>query len=788
MFYNFKIAVRNLQKNGLYSVINVVGLAVSLAVVIIIMLWVWDELSYDRFHKHVDDLYTTNTIINGIYWTSTPAPLALHAKAEFPEIVNACRIGELGQDIIEYEGVKFQHIEVLVADSTFFTMFDFPMVNGDYSRPFHNSLKLYPDEESMIISESKAKIIFGNKDPVGEIIKMGDRGYFHIIGIMKDFPKNSSIKADVVVPLAILQHNYLDKRMDDDWSGYNYNTYFQLAKGTDSYAFSGKITEMVRRISETDSGGGETSLRFMLQPIKDLHLYGPDGRPVGVEKVRLFAIVAVFILIIACINYVNLVTARAGKRNREMGLRKVFGAKRGNLVFQLMGETLLLLTAAFIVSIILAWLLLLFFNQLSGKEMGLQLFSGHTLAVYGVSLLGILTLAGIYPAIFLASFHPLKTVKAGISNNHSRHDWFRKMLVVIQFVCSVVLIILTIAVKQQLDFLRQKDLGYDKEYVFTVPTVMKYGSYETWKTELMKNHAITGVALSSGDNMIAPGSKGGVSWPGKCKDVTFNLVYATYDFIETMGIPLIAGNISPNADESYVLLNEEAVKAMELENPVGIRLTSGEKYLTVSGVVKDYNFEALNQPVRPLMIRCTNNLNILSYTYIRTTAARSKEAVEHTEKLWKEANPNDDFTYSFLDDNFDKLYRSDIRSGQLFSIFSVIAILISCLGLFGLVTYMVETKTKEIGIRKVLGASVSNIVNMLLKEFLLLVGISMLIAFPLAWYWMNKMLQDYAYHIEISWWMFALTGLITVVLVLLTIGWQAIKAATANPVDSIKTE
>ena len=784
MNYNFKISFRSLLRNGLYSIINIGGLAISLAVGIIIMLWVWDELSYDRFHKHANDLYVTNTVMNDIYWASTPPALAWHAKAEFPEIVNACRTGGYGQNIIQYESGKFQHIGVLAADSTFFTMFDFPI----YSGSFHDQLKLYPDNESAIISESKAKIIFGDKNPIGEIIKMDNLGNFHVVGIMKDFPKNSTIQADIIIPFAIVQRDWGDKPMDDNWSGFGYNTYFQLAKGTNSSVFAGKLTEMVQRVTGSNGGEGEQYLRFALQPVKDLHLYGTDRRPAAMEKVRLFAIVAVFILIIACINYVNLVTARAGKRNKEMGLRKLFGAKRGNLVFQLMGETLLLLTAAFIVSIILTYLLLPLFNQLSGKEMELQLFSGRTLAVYGVSLLGILILAGIYPAIFLASFRPMETIKTSISNNRSRHGWFRKMLVVLQFVCSVVLILSTIAIKQQLDFLRQKDLGYDKEYVFTMPTVMKYGSYETWKSELMKNHAITGVALARADNMAAAGGRSGIPWVGKNKDVTFMVLFATYDLIKTMDIPLIAGDMPLIADESNVLLNETAVKAMELKNPVGVRLGTNEKYSTVSGVVKDYNFEALNQPIRPLMIQCSNDLNLLSYTYIRTTAIGAKKAVEHAEKLWKEANPNDDFIYSFLDDNFDKLYRSDIRSGQLFSIFSVIAILISCLGLFGLVTYMAETKTKEIGIRKVLGAKVSNIVNMLLKEFLLLVGISMLIAFPLAWYWMNNMLQDYAYRIEISWWMFALTGLIAVVLVLLTIGWQAIKAATANPVKSIKTE
>ena len=785
MFYHLKIMLRNLRRSGIYSGINIAGLAISLAACIFIMLWVKQELSYDGFHADAKRIYRINASTGTVAFDLTPAPLTLHAMEENPEIEDYCRVASgFSSGVVEYEGIKLQNLKGMAVDSSFFRMFSFPLIEGNRLNPF-------TDDESVVISESKAKTIFGDKNPVGQIIRLSAQGNFHITAVMKDFPQNTGFEADILVPFAFLQRNYGGNahwtRIDDDWGNFSYTSFVKLVKGVDHQALSDKMSKMFMRLIDVALPPGFEAY-FPLQSLTDIHLYAPDGKPAGMEKVRLFSLITVCILLIACINYVNLVTARSGKRNKEMMMRRILGARRTGLIGHLMRETALLLFVALVISVVLVWLLLPVYNQFSGNNEEFHVFRPENLLLYLGTSLCVLVLAGMYPAIFMSSMLHADKSKSG---RQGVHGLLRKVLVVMQFTCSAGLIVATLTIKSQLDFLRAKDLGYDKEYVFTMPGIKGYASYEALKTELMKNPAITAVAMSNSEKMMVENVNGGIWWPGQEKGAMIYFDRITYDFAETMDIRLLAGNIpSSNEGGGYLIVNEETVKLMQLEDPVGSRIKMGgpesENWNTIVAVIKNYNFEALNQPIKPLILLPTNQLQ--SSLYIRTTAVGAKNAVQHAEELWKQSGAETDFSFSFLDESFNKVYEKDIASGRLFTAFAIIAIIISCLGLFGLITFTAETKTKEIGIRKVLGASVMSIVQMLSREFLVLVGVAMLIAFPLAYWLLNRMLEDFAYRITIGWWIFAAAGIITIVLTLLTVGWQALKAAMANPVESIKSE
>ena len=523
----------------------------------------------------------------------------------------------------------------------------------------------------------------------------------------------------------------------------------------------------------------------MLQPLSKLHTFTPDGQPAGIKTVRLFCIIAALILLIACINYVNLVTARASNRNKEVSVKKILGGKRRQLIAQLTVEAVLLFFAALVLSTVFVGFLFPLFNKIAGKEMAFSLFCFPTLLVYGVTTAAVILLAGLYPAIHLSSFKPLDAFRGGLTGQ-GKHRFLRKTLVVVQFVFSFGLIVAMIVIGSQLNYMRKKDLGYDKENVFAFMVRNMYTRYETVKNELAKNPYIIGVSGSGG------GFRGGnnLNWDGKVLNdnpyITSQEIH--HDYLRLMNVQLASGEYFSENDDKYVLINEEAVRIMGMDNPIGKRIWSDENSridYTIKGVVKNYNFENLKEPVKPLMLTLTK---YPLYIYVKTAEGGAQNALASVEKLWQEYNPNHEFMYSFLEDEFDMMYKADLRVGKLLYIFAFIAIFISVLGLFGLVTFIAEIKKKEIGIRKVMGASVKDIVMLLSKEFLILVGVAMLIAFPLAYYWLDKMLQDYAYRIHISWWMFALAGIITLLFTLISVGWQALKAATANPVNALKRD
>jgi ABC-type antimicrobial peptide transport system permease subunit len=784
MFYNLKITIRNLYRNGLYSAINIGGLAVSLAVCILISLWVKDELSYDRHYKNGERMYRLLTLNKGLsdYSSSVAPVMAPFMQRNIPQIEGYCRIGDFYGfycHYLDYENTKFRNLWTIAVDTSFFDMFDVSLIKGDKRNPL-------PDDLSLIVSESKAKMLFGDEDPIGKILNTPLDYSFRVTGVMKDIPRNSSICPDILVRFDVQQRMYRGSTdgipIDEDWGGIYYPTYLKLAAGSDPEIIAGRMAEE------------NSDWSYRLQPLHEMHLYTLSGQSTdNAKSVYMFFVIAILILVIACINHVNLVTARANKRSREISVRKIVGAGRVNLLGQLIGETVVVLVFAMAVATVLIYLLLPFYNDLAGKNMQFDLFDRSVMLIYLMVGVVVLLLAGLYPAFTLTAFRPMDIFVAGTFGKGK--TLFRRVLVVSQFTFSGALIVATIAITSQLRYMQNMNLGYDMENILTTELRGTSGSqHRVIMERLSSEQGITGISVSTFNKMSCPQKRLDVWRDKDGQSPWFHFATVDPDFLSFMGIQVVEGDsFSEDGDmqKRGIILNETAARLIGGgESVIGMHLSFGGGDNEVIGVVKDFNFQNLRMEIAPLYINC-NSYNEFWSTpslYIKVAPGKTEQVVAAIEKVRKEYNPDYDFVYSFLGDDFDAMYKSDLRIGKLFTFFALIAILISCLGLFGLVTYIAETKTKEIGIRKVLGASVAGIVKMLSKEFMILVGISMLIAFPLAWYWIDKILQDYAHRISIGWWMFILAGTVTVILTLITVGWQALKAAMANPVKAIKTE
>ncbi len=794
MFYNLKIAIRNLRSNGIYSMINMIGLSVSLATCILILFWIVDELSYDRFYNRSKDIYLVTTNMNNegkeSFGVSTPTAVSYYARTEIPGVENACAVNmnyDLGY--VGYNDKKFFENRFIAADTTFFRIFDVRFIEGSANQA-------WPDPYSVVLTQSMAKKIFGNEPALGKELsggnsQMGSNEIYYVSAVIADQPKNSELQYDAIFSFERSRHK-------NTWINWSWRNFFLLRPDADKNAVAQQLLE-----SQEKNFSKIKLHAFGLQPLADLRLHAPDGKESGMASVRLFSIVALSLLVIACINYVNLTTARANKRNKEIGVKKILGAPKRKLFGQLMNETLILITLSLVIALFLVFLLIPSYNNITGKHFVFNPANPIIWGTCGCMLLFVTLFSGVYPTLKLSSFHPVQSLRMQPKGGKVGFS-LRKILVVFQFVTVAVFITSAIVVNSQLHYIQHKQLGYDREQVLEMNVFTNLDirtHYDSFKSELEKEPAIAGVTGSQGSILYAGGWET-VDWEGKSSEnQIMTAIWETdrnFSSIMNMKLTEGPGYTGTPADSSFCLVNETAIKQIGMENPVGKRISipmRNQQY-TIAGVIKDFHFEPLNSVIGPLIMHLSPravhmpSMNAYSYStiYVKTQPGKTQEAVVATEKVWKKISPAFPLTYRFLDDAFNEMYRSESQKGQLFSFFSVISVLISCLGLFGLVTYTAETKTKEIGIRKILGASVSNIVRMLSKEFLILVGIAMLIAFPLAYYWLDKMLQDYAYRIGIGWWIFALAGMITIVLTLLTVGWQAVKAATSNPVKSIKTE
>jgi ABC-type antimicrobial peptide transport system permease subunit len=775
---SFRIAIRNLRRNGLYSWINIAGLAVCLAAVLLILLWVNDEMSFDKFHKRSRDIYLSVASFNmgdkQEYWKSSSPPIAGMAKNEIPEVENACRILEYWDtETIKHGDNTLSDVRCALVDPSFFSIFSFHLREG-------NIHAVLPDRNSVVLSESAAGVLFGNEEAVGKTVVDHLRREFHVTGVLADMPENSSNRYNVIFSFAF--YEALTPQLNEWWGNLNYKTYFLLQPGADANNAAQKITGIHSRHSQW-------ALTYLLHPLEKENLYNLDGTAnTKLQACRLFAVAVALLLLIACINYVNLVTARSSRRNKEIFVRNVLGARKINLFAHFFNESLLLFFCSLIVATLLIYLLFPLYNQITGKQLEFHLFSLSTLAIFGLTFLVTSLFAGIYPALAL-SLRP-KTVNEAVHGRTGVHALVRKSMVVMQFVASVILIIGAFTINRQMQFIKLKNPGYDKEHVFYVGLTRNMRTnMEDVKTRVLQSASVAGATIVSQPlNNIRQFNAGG-DWEGKGdRQVTFTILATDRDFIPTMGIKLAEGiNFSGTpADNNSFIINREAAAQMGLHDPVGkqVRNMEGDN-ATIIGVTEDFHFKNMHEKIGPLLIKVNPQA---SYLYVKTVPGNAIEALKVVENVYRGYDPDLPFDYSFMDEDFDRVYKNDIRTGRLFNVFAFIAILVSCLGLFGLVTFTAETKTKEIGIRKALGASVAAIVKMLSKEFLILVGIAMLIAFPLAFYWLEDMLQDYAYRIDIDWRMFALAGIITMTLTLLTVGWKAVKAATANPVKALKSE
>jgi putative ABC transport system permease protein len=674
--------------------------------------------------------------------------------------------------------------KAVYVDPGFFTFFDFEWVKGNRERPF-------PDLQSVVLTESTALKYFGLAEPVGKVLhSVPKKQNFVVSGIIRDFPDNSSIKCNMLFPLEIVAKGYQAndywKSMDSDWGNWYAQTFFRI----DPRANLDKIAKTLTDVHHASNKYDQATV-YRLQPLNDIHLYRPDGTPGAMQEVKMMGIVALILLAIGCINYVNLATARATQRAKEVSVRKVVGAGREHLIGQFLAESLLIFAVALVVAIGLIKGLESTYQELSGKTQPFSLADPQVWLVLVGALVFTLAVAGIYPALVLSSFEPLKVLRGKMATG-GKGVGFRQMLVITQFAFSTALIVGTIIIGNQLRFMRERNLGYDRENVFAfwlTEDMSKH--YDALKAELSREPSVRSVTAANNNLLSIGNSTGDTDWDGKPKNSMFivNRMRVEKDFIATFGLKMVEGETftgSP-ADSMHVILNETAVKNTGIKKPIGKRFTLGQTKGIIIGVIKDFHFASLRQKVEPAVFyfRSNNNFNRI---YIKTTGSESAKAVAAAEKRWKQYSPDYPFEYQFMDVQYNEMYKSEQRTGQLFNFFAGIAILVSCLGLFGLATFTAQQRTKEIGIRKVLGASIIGIVGLLSRDFLKLVLVGILIASPIAWWTMGEWLKAFAYKIDIEWWFFAVAGLLAVLIAFATVSFQSIKAALMNPVKSLKTE
>jgi putative ABC transport system permease protein len=788
----FKIAWRNLLKNRTSSLINIGGLAVGMAVAVLIGLWIYDELSFNKNFKNYDRIAQVmqNNTFNGDIGTGTnvPYPMGDELGRSFGDDFKYITMGSWnGDHILSFNEKK------LTKSGTFFEpqaleMLDLKMLNGTRA-----GLK---DPSSILLSESSAKAYFGNADPMGKILKIDNKLNVKVTGVYEDIPYNSSF-ADVgfIAPWELFATSQGLREAADPWRCNCYFNYVQLADNADIKKVSAKIKDI--KLSKVDKSELKQKPQVFLYPMSRWHLYSEfkNGASTGgrIQYVWLFGIIGMFVLLLACINFMNLSTAKSEKRAKEVGIRKSVGSLRVQLVLQFFIESLLVAVLAFILSLLLVQLALPFFNQVSDKKMNI-LWSNPLfwLAGIGFSLVTGL-IAGSYPALYLSSFKPVKVLKGTF-----RAGRFaaipRKILVVLQFTVSVILIIGTIIVFEQIQFAQNRPIGYSRDGLVTLPMITSdiHNHFDVVKNELINDGGIVSIAEAGSPTTANWSTNAGFDWKGKDPSlaVEFPNIDVSYDYGKTVGWQFKDGRDFSRAfisDTTSFVLNETAAKFIGLKNPVGEILKWDGVPFKIIGIIKDMVSESPYEPVRPTLFHLSTYPGNVMIAKINP-AASAGESLKKIEAVFKKYNPAQPFDYQFVDEEYAKKFGNEKRIGKLASSFAILAIFISCLGLFGMASFVAEQRTKEIGVRKVLGASVFNLWRLLSKEFVLLIIISLLIATPTAYYFMHNWLQNYQYRTEISWWIFAASGFGALMITLLTVSYQAIKAAIANPVKSLRTE
>lgn len=797
---NLKVAFRNIIKHKGFSFINITGLTMGLTACLLIGLFVRDERSFDKDFAGGERIYrliyqlTNNEGKNLI--ATTPPTFTTSLQELFPEVERTVRVMNVSSKLlIEENEKKFYEEGGVLVDSNFFELFPHELAYGSLVNIFNNS-------SDIVISEEMSRKYFGKENPVGKQLQV-NKSPTVVKGVFKKnphfhLPVNYFLTtASGGLPASLLQR----------WDWYGMNSYVKLKEGTDAKAVEAKFQKYVAPFLKDEV---TTSIPFF-QPLHDVHLKSSDFKydmavRGNITYVTALTIIAIFILLIACLNFVNLATAKSLQRAREVGVRKAVGASRKQLVFQFIGETLLLTFISIIISVILIYLLLPVLNNFTEKNIVFDLFTNPVIPFLLIGLTLIVgVVSGFYPAIFLSNFKPVKVLKGNVSSNNEpgKIPWLRHGLVVIQLSLSVLLIISAIVVIEQVNYLHNKDLGFNKEQIMFFPMQGQKlkNNYETFKNELAQVNGVSGVTVGYGFPGDAHGD-GLISIEGRAeqKPIKSTLMMVDEDYIKTLGLQLISGrdfskDIKTDKDKSFII-NEAAVKDLGFvtaEKAIGQTITwptwakfDSLKKGQIIGVVKDFHFKSLYETVEPAVLQIYPNA--YSKVAVKLKSAGIENAIAQIKTIWQGYSPDFPIEYNFLDESFDKMYKEDDKLKSLLWIFTAITIFVACLGLFGLAAYAAERRKKEVGIRKVLGASVNGIFFLLSKDFIKLVLIALVIASPIAWYFMNDWLQDFAYRIDISWWIFVIAAISAILIAIITISFQAIKAALSNPIKNLRTE
>ncbi|WP_438710519.1 FtsX-like permease family protein [Aquimarina muelleri] len=805
MFKNhIKIAWRTLLKHKSLFAINSIGLAIGIATALIIALFVIDEFSYDRFHKKAEQIVRVvfNAKINGeeIKEAVVMAPVGQTLKNEFPEVVQTTRIRNVGNSKITYQNSSYRNSTLAYVDPNFLEVFTLPIIKGNTIAPLQKP-------NTLVVTKKQAKRYFGSTDAaIGKMVSLNnEEAVYEVTAVIEEMPKNSHFHFDILASM-----NSREDAQSTSWTNSNFHTYLVLQKDYDYKLLEAKLPQILKKYMgpqvQEELGVSyneftkDNQLGLFLQPLTSIHLESDFVASSELEQggdikyIYIFSAVALFMLLIACINFMNLSTAAAAKRGKEIGVKKVLGSGKNNLIYQFLTESLLTTILAMILAAVLVVCSLSFFNNVSGKELQwFYLLNPYTFIILTGLTVFIALLAGGYPAFYLSSFTPLTALKSKFSGTGNSKG-IRSVLVVFQFVISVTLIFATLIIEQQMSFIQNKKLGFDKDQIVVLNESYLLGNNNiSLKNEILKDARVANVSHSA----FAPIGPSDNNMSGIFVDNKFKRRMFVYNidnnYIPTMGMELIAGrNFSKDygADSGNVILNEKAVKVLgfEKDDVLGktfIRDTNdGKQQLAITGVVKDFHFKSLHQTIEPLLMLN----NPYGGLIIRAKTAQMAGLIKSIENTWNSFESSEPFHYILLDQAYNQTYLTEQKMGNILTIFTILTIFVACLGLFGLVTFTAEQRFKEIGIRKVLGSTIPQIIAMLSADFIKLVFISFLIAFPLGFYFMNIWLQGFAYHAQIQWWVFVLAGGITVFIAFITIGWKSFRAASMNPIKSLRTE
>ncbi len=785
----FRIAFRNISRHKGFTFINVTGLAIGLAASLLILLWVQDELSYDKFNLNAKNIYRVeeDQFYSGerYHVTVTPHPSGPVWKEKIPEIKEQTRINRLARLLFRQEDKVFFESSIVAADSGLLKMFTLPMLMGDPETALNSP-------HSIVLTEKLAVKYFGKTNPVGKTLTLENKYQFMVTGVLKDLPKNSVFTFEGILPYSFLKEI---GAINNSWGSNSILTFVHLENGADIKAVNQKLTDIVLE------NHPQTTTKFLLFPLLDIHLhsqfgFGTNNGPV--TSVYIFTLIAIFVLLIACINFINLSTAKGSTRGKEIGIKKVAGADQMTMIIQFMLESLLLVVMSLVLAIILVGLFLGVFNNISGKHFNLTDLL-QVKFIISFIIVGLLAgfISGIYPALYLASFKPVKVLKGEVVSGHGSRR-LRQILVVIQFSLSILIAISASFMYLQLKFLQEKDLGFDKENLICIPMAdnMKV-KYYSLKRELQKEPLILGVTASSSNPVMMGSNSDGASWDGKDpeKHVLIGINAIDYDYLKTMKMELVSGR---DFSEDYTsdiardttgnfLVNEEVVKIMQTGDPAGRNFRFMGISGTIAGVLKNFHFKGADQVIEPMAFALTDT-SFLNVILIRLTPGNVPESLKAVEKTWKEVIPEYPLQYTFVDQDYEGLFKAQMRLTGLLKYFTILAVIVACLGLYGLSSYSAERRTNEVGIRKVMGAGAFKVMYTLSKEFLVLVLISIVIAIPVGWIIVGKLLKQFANRIDMSIPVFVGIAAGAIVVALLTVSFQAYKAAGINPAEALKVE